>query len=288
MIFKRNYLNGISWFILSLMVSNINDVIAKMLGESTPYQTIAFFRFLFGALTLVPFMMYFGKHSFATERPLLHLARGTILFLAISIWIYGLNLVPISTATLTTFTIPLFVLILAQIFLRERVSTSLKIATVIGFVGVIVAYYPHLQSANLTSLIILISSLLFATLDIINKKFVSKETMLSMLFYSGLVTTILAIPPMLLNFEMPSREEFILLIILGAGSNLILFFLLKAFRLIRASDVAPYRYLELIFSAFMGFLVFSEIPTLHFLAGALIIIFVTMFVAIKQGAKEEN
>lgn len=286
MIFKRNYLNGIAWFILSLAVSNINDVIAKFLGESTPYQTIAFFRFLFGCLTLIPFMIWYGKSSFATERPLVHLARGTILFFAISIWIYGLNMVPIATATLSTFTIPLFVLVLARIFLKERVSLSLKVATVIGFAGVIVAYFPHIDGMNLTSLIILLSSFLFATLDIINKKFVSKETMLSMLFYSGLVTTILSIPPMILNFSMPSAHELSLLLVLGAGSNLILYFLLKAFRLIKASDVAPYRYLELIFSAFMGFFVFSEIPTIHFIGGAIIIIIVTSFVAMKQGAKE--
>lgn len=238
----RNYLIGISWFILSLLISCINDVIVKYVSYSLHPFEIAFFRFLFGTLSLLPFMLYYGRKSFYTSRALLHFIRGAILFIAISIWCLGLNIIPIVSATLLTFTIPLFVLILAPIFLGEKVKLELWILTVVGFIGIIVVFQPTASDFNPLSLIMFSSAFLFALLDIINKKFVIQESMLSMLFYSAVVTTLLGFLPALYFWQNPTLHDLILMFGLGAGSNLILFCLLKGFALVDVSAVAPYRY----------------------------------------------
>ncbi len=54
-------------------------------------------------------------------------------------------------------------------------------------------------------------------------------------------------------WHMPSLSELILLLILGISSNLILFFMLKAFALTDAIALAPYRYIELIISAIVTY-----------------------------------
>jgi S-adenosylmethionine uptake transporter len=223
-------------------------------------------------------MFYYGKKSFHTERAWIHIARGVILFLAIGIWCYGLGIVPIVNATLTTFTMPLFVLILAPIFLKEKISTSLIVATIIGFIGAVISFDIMHVNFNITSMILLLSALLFASLDIINKKFVKKEPMLSMLFYSALITTILGVFPAYLVWNAPSLHDLIILLYLGAGGNLILYCLLRAFSLVQASSIAPYRYLELVFSSAIGFTIFREIPSLMMAIGAALIIPTTLFV----------
>lgn len=276
---SAQYLIGISWFVLSLMVSNLNDVTAKYLGGNLHPTQVAFLRFLFGTISLLPLMFYHSATAFKTSRPLVHVARGTLLFFGISIWVFGLNHIHITAATIITFTIPLFILVLAPIFLGEKVSSRLWFATIIGFLGVLVMYNPMSAGFSLLSLLMLLSSLMFAALDIINKKFVIKESMLSMLFYSALVTTILGFYPAYLFWQPITVQQFILLFALGACSNLILFFLLKAFSLVHASDVAPYRYLELVMSAFFGVVIFAEIPTIETLLGACIIIPTTLYVA---------
>lgn len=279
---SAKYLIGISWFLLSLLVSNLNDVTAKYLGGNLHPTQVAFLRFLFGTLSLLPFMLYYRATSFKTSRPLVHVARGTLLFFGISIWIFGLNFIHITAATILTFTIPLFILILAPIFLGEKVSPRLWFATIIGFLGVLVVFNPLKADFNTLSLVMLLSSLMFASLDIINKKFVIQESMLSMLFYSAVVTTILGFYPAYLFWQQVTTHQLVLLFALGAGSNLILYFLLKAFSIINASDVAPYRYLELVLSAFFGFIIFAEIPTFETMIGACIIIPTTLYVAYQK------
>ena len=275
---NSKYLVGISWFIASLVISIINDTSMKYLSGSLPPMQITFLRFCFGCLCLLPFMLFYGKRSFHTERAWIHFARGTILFLAISMWCYGLTIVPIAHATLTTFTMPLFLLVLAPIFLKEKISRALIMATCLGFLGAIASFDIMHVNFEITSMILLISALLFASLDIINKKFVMKESMLSMLFYSALVTSLLGAIPAYIVWQTPSSHDLIILLYLGAGGNLILYCLLKAFSLVPASSIAPYRYLELIFSSAIGFMIFSEIPSIMMVIGALLIIPSTLFV----------
>jgi S-adenosylmethionine uptake transporter len=145
-----------------------------------------------------------------------------------------------------------------------------------------VVYNPGDITFNPLSMILLLSAMMFAGLDILNKKYVVKESMLSMLFYSALVTTVLGFYPAMKLWHTMTTSQVILLALLGAGSNLILYCLLKAFSYVNASAVAPYRYLELIISGVVGFIVFNEIPALPAFIGTLIIIPCTLYVASAQ------
>ncbi len=283
----QKYIVGIAWFILSLVISNLNDVIAKYVGSDLHFAQTTFCRCFFGMLSLLPFMIYGGAKSFHTNRLVMHVVRGSLLYFGIAIWILGLNLVPIATATIMTFTIPLFILIMAPIFLGEKVSGRLWAVTLVGFVGVVIVFNPVHEAFEPFALILLLSSVMFASLDIINKKYVAKESMLSMLFYSAVVTSVLGVYPAMLFWQDITTHQLILLAILGAGSNLILYCLLKAFSFVQASAVAPYRYLELVLSAFVGFIVFSEVPAMATYIGTLIIVPCTLYVASQQ-IKWEN
>ena len=274
----RSYFIGVSWFILSLVSSSINDVISKYAGLRLDVYQITFFRFAFGTLTLLPFIIYYGKSTLKTSRPIIHVARGVLLFLGISGWTYGLTLVQVTTATVVSFTIPIFVLIFGVFFLNESVIWQRWAVTFIAFSGLVINLSPDADSFNPEVLIFILSAVMFAILDIINKKFVIQESMISMIFYSATVTALLALPFALNNWVTPTLDELVLLFILGGSANLILFFLLKAFATTDITALAPYRYFELVVSAIIAYIVFNEIPVEATLFGALIIIPATLFI----------
>ncbi len=197
-------------------------------------------------------------------------------------WTYGLTIAPITTGTVISFTIPLFTLVLALFFLNENIIWQRWVVNIIGFLGLVVALKPHAVDFNPEVLIFVSAALAFAMLDIINKKFVIKESMISMLFYSALITTILSAPMAAVYWQTPNMLELSLLFILGMSANLILFLLLKAFRLIEATASAPYRYFELIFSAIAAFLIFEEVPEQSTIYGALIILPSTLFIVYSE------
>jgi S-adenosylmethionine uptake transporter len=276
-----NYFVGIVWFVVSLIVSASNDLIVKLLSE-LPSMQVAFMRFGFGCVSLIPFMIWHGRSSFSTGRIWIHIIRGMILFLAMSMWCYSLGIVPIIHATLITFTIPLFVLMLAWMFLKERIQWHVIVATIVGFGGAVLSFNVTNSDFHIGALLLLVAAFLFATLDIINKKFATSETTLSMLFYSALVTTMLGAIPAYLQWQPLTIQQVLILAILGVGGNLILYCLLRAFALVQASAVAPYRYLELVFSGLLGLLVFGDMPDEMLLIGSCLIIPSTVFIAIYE------
>ena len=267
-----NKTKGISWFILSLIIGIINDVIMKFLGGNLSIYEVVFLRFFFGTIILIPFI-FFNKKSFKTSRIFLHALRGSILFLAIAAWCLGLNAGKLAVATTINFTIPIFILILAAKILDETFSTIKIAVTIAGFIGIVITINPTYSDFNITSLMIVISAFLFASLDVINKKFISDESMLSMLFYSNLFAMLFSAVPGIYYWTSPDAKTLLLLFILGVGANFILYCLLKSFSYIDVSAVSPYRYLELIFSISLGYIFFKEkFDTTNWIGASIIIL----------------
>ncbi|CAN2142727.1 DMT family transporter [Wolbachia pipientis] len=278
----RAYLLGVTWFILSLLSSVANDTISKYLSLHLQSFEVIFFRFLFSTITLVPFMLYYGREAFKTSQISIQITRGVLLFVGITLWTYGLAIFPIVTATIISFSIPLFVILLAIPLLNENIIWQRWSVTVIGFVGIAITTKAYSEDFNPKILIFIVSTLIFAILDILNKKLAIKESVISMLFYSALTTTIFSTVPLLFYWHLSSLLELVLLLILGINSNLILFFTLKAFTLADATALAPYRYIELIISAIVTYVMFNELPDKSALYGILILIPSTLFIVYSE------
>ncbi|WP_253302183.1 DMT family transporter [Wolbachia endosymbiont of Psylliodes chrysocephala] len=278
----RAYLLGVIWFILSLFSSVANDTISKYLSLHLQSFEVIFFRFLFSTITLVPFMLYYGREAFKTSQISIQITRGVLLFVGITLWTYGLAIFPIVTATIISFSIPLFVILLAIPLLNENIIWQRWSVTVIGFVGIAITTKAYSEDFNPKIFIFIVSTLIFAILDILNKKLAIKESVINMLFYSALTTTIFSTVPLLFYWHLPSLLELVLLLILGINSNLILFFILKAFTLADATALAPYRYIELIISAIVTYVMFNELPDKSALYGILILIPSTLFIVYSE------
>ncbi len=274
----HNYARGVSWAMLSYVVSNFNDILMKFLGSHLSSLEVSFFRFFFGVLVLLPLMLRSGHTSFKTSRLNLHLIRALLGFGAISLWCYAAAEVPITLITTVSFTVPLFVLPFSIFFLREKVRRSHWIATFIGFLGIVIATQPQTDGSLFIFCALILSASMFALLDIIAKRMVAYESMLAMLFYFSLGCSIVSFIPALYVWKTPTLFELGLLLLLGIGANLIQYCLLKAFSAIEVSALAPYRYSELLISGFLGWLIFAEVPTISTILGACIIIPSSLYV----------
>lgn len=227
---------------------------------------------------MLPLMRYQRHQPFKTHRPLLHLGRGTVLFIAMSLWIQGINASPITTATIISFTVPIFVLLLASILLHEPITWPMWLATLVGFVGTMLVLQPQDSNFHSASLYFLLAAMLFGLLDIINKKYVIQEPTLCTIFYTTLVAAVLAALPAIHVWRTPTGTELLWLLALGIGNNLILYLLLRAFVLADASSLAPLRYLQLFIALGIDHCFFQELPKSHSYLGATLIILSTLFV----------
>lgn len=213
------------------------------------------------------------------------MSRGLLLFLAIGLWTEGLKTAPITTATVMSFSVPLFVLLFSPLLLQERVSWPIWLLTLGGFIGVVLVLQPGATAFNARSWLFLLAVMLFALLDILNKKYIAQESTLSMLFYSSIVACVCTTYPAMQVWQTPSLLDGIYLLLLGIGGNLILYFLLQAFALANATSLAPFRYVELFISMLVSYVCFQELPTISGYLGAAVVIPCTLLVGYLQTRK---
>ncbi len=282
---NKKSLLAVSWFFVSLLISVTNDVITKFTGFQLGIGQVIFCRFFFSLLVILPVILLKGKNSIGTSNISLQILRGVLLFFGMSSWMYSITIVPIATATIVNFSIPIFVLILARIFLKENVTLSRWIVTLIGFAGIITTLRLH-DCCRFDSMTLLFGAIIFASLDVINKSVVKKESMLAMLFYSALISSLLAMPQAILNWQELSIQHICLFMLLGIGANMILYCLLQAFSYADASALAPYRYLELPISLIVGYLLFNDSPDKYSILGAAMIIPATAFIVYSETQKK--
>ncbi len=285
MVNNKTYFVGIFWFIASIVISCMNDVISKYTGSNMHGAQISFFRYFFGLISLIPVILMSSKDSLKTSNISIQIVRGILLFFGISGWTYAITITKLANVTVMSFTIPLFTLLLGIFFLSEKIHWYRWVATIVGFIGIFIIISPSSLNIDKGIIIMLFSAIAFASLDIINKKFIVKETMLAMMLYSAIITTLLSLPMAIKYWQPVACHELLLMLILGIGSNLILYCLLKSFAIVDATAVAPYRYLELIISFSVGYLLFQEVPPQTTWLGACFIIPATLFIAYSETKK---
>ena len=72
---------GIIWFLASLAISCINDIVAKYIYiNDLSSLEISFYRFLFGTISFLPVIMFYGVKSIKTSHIKLHLLQLYVLF----------------------------------------------------------------------------------------------------------------------------------------------------------------------------------------------------------------
>lgn len=277
----NQFTKAVVWFMLCILVGCVTNALLKYLGATLNPWKITFYRCFFSTVVLLP-IIYGRSASRVSVRSLgLHVVRGLVFALAMSLWSYSLPKVPIALAILINFTTPLFVLVLAPLMLNEQVTWHVWSATTLAFLGIGAVLQP-VQDFSLVSLLLVLASALFGLLDVLNKKQLYRSSISAMLFYASFFATLFLTPAIFMPGPSPSYYEFGGLVLLGLGSNLLLYCLLRAFALSSASSLAPFRYLELPVAAMIGYFFFREVPDSSIYLGAVVVIPCTLFALYHQ------
>lgn len=287
----NKYWVGVGFLLLSMFVSCANDIVCKFMGQRLNALEIIFFRFFFGFISLLPFVLHSGAVIFRTKQLGINVVRGILGAVSFFLCTYSVIKLPLAEVTTILWVIPIFQLILSAFFVSEKVSASRWGATIIGFIGLsFVTLYNSSDVISLSFLYIfpISAALLFATQDVMIKKIVSVENRVTMLLYFAIVSSIVSFFPMLFVWATPTVYELSMLFLLGIGGNLIQYFIFKAFQSTDISALAPYRYIEFLLSAGFAFLFFGEIPGMNVLIGAAILVPCTLYLAYSEQGKDKQ
>ncbi len=251
-----------------------NDTFVKLLDGSVPVGEIIAVRGTFSAILLAAACSQ-RKLFFAT--PLVFarsvLARSAFDLVATVLFIVALIHMPIANLTSIIQTVPLAVIVMAFLFLGERVGWRRILAVIAGFIGVLLIARPAPQTFSMYEMLALGIVLLAAVRDIMTRRIPAKVPSLIVAFANALFVTaggfVLGVIQGFIGLELWQLGCLTAAsLFLGLGYV----FMVMTLRLGEIAVSAPFRYVNVLFSIFSGVVVFGEIPDLWALAGMALIV----------------
>ena len=278
-------IRGILWLSIGAFLFSITDVVVKQLGRKFDPTELAFFRYGIGMIMLTPIFIKMGVAELKTTRIGMHILRMSLAMVAqLGVFITVINM-PLPDATAIFFSKPLFTTIVAVIVISEVVSGRRWIATIVGFVGVMIMIQPGADTINPIALIGVASALAFATANVLIRVLSKTEPPNRILFYYHVGGILVFTGPAIWFWTTPVGIEWVLLISIAVLTTIGMACFVRAFSAGEANAVGPIEYVRLIYAALFGYFLFSEIPSIWTGIGATLIIASAIYIARDEARK---
>jgi drug/metabolite transporter (DMT)-like permease len=203
----------------------------------------------------------------------LHLLRNSIHFGSQYLWALSLLLLPLATVFALEFTMPAWTIVLAPLFLAERMTASRIGAVVLGLAGVLVILRPGIETFEPAALLVLAAALGYATQNIATKKLTMTESTFAIVFWMNAIQFVLGLigaGPWFVGKI--GLEQLPAIAGLGIAGLFAHFCLSNAFRAGDASVVVPLDFLRIPLIALVGWWLYAERLDVVVFAGAGLII----------------
>ena len=269
---------GALWLVLAGFVLIAMNSLVKSFGARLPAAELLFFRGVFGAMFLLPLVMWRSWRSVATQHPWMHLLRTSFGTASMFGVFYAVTHLPLADATAILFSNPLFATVFAAVLLRETVGWQRALATLVGFGGVLVMIRPGAETIEPAAFVAIAAAMLTGALAIIIRRLSGKDSPYVIIFWFTTVGSVMALPAALVFWVPPQPGDWPLLVLIGLLGLIGQAAFTFAFSTGESSAVAPFDYLRLIFAGVFGYLFFAELPDLWSLIGAAIIMASTFYI----------
>ena len=271
---------GILCLVGALGSLTISDSIIKWLSADLPLHQITLLRSCFALIAvMVMVQLEGGVATLKTERPILHLLRGSMLVLANMFFFLALAALPLADTVVLFYTAPLFICILSQPVLGEKVGLRRWSVIAVGMVGVIIVLRPASDLFQMVSLLPIMAALCYAGMTMMTRKLGLRESAGALTFYIQVAFIAISLMVglaigdgshdiydnrslgfLLRAWSWPSLEQYQLLhacgLIVACGGYLIS----QAYRLGQAPAVAPFEYASLPFALVVGYYLWGDWP----------------------------
>ena len=201
------------------------------------------------------------------------IARGTVGSFALVLVYYAVTTLPLAEATVLQYLHPVFTAILALFFLKETIQRSTVACIVISLLGLFIIIQPNLQLDSdvhypwLSIAAGVLGAFGSAVAYVIVKKLTKTDDSSVIIFYFPMVAFPVSMIMLGNDFVVPSLAATGLLILVGIFTQVGQVGLTKALHCADANKATAYAYVQVLFSVFIGWAYFSEVPMITTIMG---------------------
>jgi drug/metabolite transporter (DMT)-like permease len=284
--------------IAGILVFSLQDVILKYSSKTYPLTEVVSIRSSVGLIILLVFIqMSEGARKVLSPRLGLLTLRGLILLVAYGTYYMAMPAMPLAQVVALFFMAPIFITALAYPVLGEKAEASHWVAILVGFLGVIVTYWPKFggdgeaPAFDWALLLPLAATVTYALAQLLARK-LSQDSAAVQGFHQNIMflagALVLGAVFGLGHFDQAGQHPSLAFLmrdwIWGSSRDLLLIaatgpiaalgtvLLSQAYRMAEANFVASFEYTGLVWGAGWGYLLWDEVPDVYMYAGAALIV----------------
>ena len=276
----QNIYLGVALYTIATLLFIVMGALVRYLStQGVPLGEVVFARSLFA---LVPLMVWLGWRgeipgALHTKHPWRHATRGLLGVCAMVANFAGLARLPLAEAIAIGFATPLFTVVLAAIFLHEKVRVFRWTAVAVGFGGVLIMLTPyigHVESNAVSAFgaALCVGGAFVVSVVLTQVRAMSRtETTASLVFSFTAISALCSLTTLPWGWTLPNATDAIVLVASGVVGGIAQIAITESYRHAPASLVAPFAYTGMIWSIVIGFAVFGEVPQAVVLVGGAVV-----------------
>ena len=282
---------GIGLMVLTTFIFAMQDGLSRHLaGEYNVLMVVMIRYWFFAAFVMTVASRRAGglRTAARTQQPGLQGFRAVLLVVEICVMIFGFTLLGLVESHAVFACYPLLIAALSGPVLGEHVGWRRWAAIGVGFVGVIIILEPGFGVFDPRAVVPLASALMFALYGLLTRYAARKDSAVTSFFWTGTVGSVAMTAVGIWFWEPmtgPDWAWMALLCVTGAAGH---FTLIKCYEVAEASAVQPFAYLQLVFAASLGIVVFGESIEWNVVFGAGIVVAAGLFTLWRARTKAED
>ena len=268
---QSNFLFGAVLILVSEIFLVIAGMVIKQISGELPTEMIVFFRNLLGLPLFLPWLLRNGTSALKTSKLHFLIMRAAVGVTAMTCLFWSWGHLPLAQAALLKQTAPFFMPLIAFWWLGEKIGNTVKLAILVGFIGVALILNPQQGAINIGILIALCGACLGALAKVTIRRMRDTESPQRIVFYFAFFSAIFSAVPAYLSWQDITLIHFGWLLLLAATSTVAQLLLSKAYGLAPAGQLAPYTYGSVALAALFGWLIWDEVFGINTWLGILLV-----------------
>lgn len=252
---------------------SVSDSIIKALASRHPVPLLVWARWSFQVLAMLIWLApIMGTRMVHTRQLPMQLARGVLLIGSSLCFMSALKYMPLADATALNYMTPTLVIVIAIVFLRERLTLPRIAFVVAGVAGMLMIVQPGAEIFRGGSLLALASAACYSVYQITTRMLAGEDPRVT-LFYPALVGAGLMtlVWPWFGSRIDVSYADVALMAAIGVLGTIGHFLFILAFQRAPASALTPFTYIHLVFATLIGWVAFGDLPGALTFAGMALI-----------------
>jgi drug/metabolite transporter (DMT)-like permease len=263
---------GVLWMLATGAFFVAVNGLVRSLGTVLPSPEAAFLRFAFGLVFLMPVLVPVLRRGFTVPIWRLFLVRGVLHTVAVCLWFYAMARIPIAEVTAIGYLNPIVVTLGATLAFGERLAARRLAAIGVAIIGALIVLRPGLRELGSGQFAQLGAAFCFGISYLIAKKLAENAPATAVVAMMSFTVTIGLAPLAALDWVTPTLGQLALLAATALAATAGHYCMTRAFATAPMTVTQPVTFLQLIWAALLGAVMFGEaVDPMVILGGAIII-----------------